>query len=144
DRRRTGRGPRRRALRRLLHHRRRRGLGRLAGRRVAMSSRPPARLPGMATETRTLDVPGAVLTYDVHTPERDGGCPPLFVLGNPMEAEGFSQLVAEIGDRTVLTYDPRGTARSTPEPHGRVRGEDHAADLHAGAPPAGDAPRRVR
>lgn len=97
----------------------------------------------MATETRTLDVPGAVLTYDVHTPERDGGCPPLFVLGNPMEAEGFSQLVAEIGDRTVLTYDPRGTARSTLEPDGGVRVEDHAADLHAVAQAAAVGPLDV-
>lgn len=105
-----------------------------------MSLPASGRLPGMVTETRTLDVPGAVLTYDVHTPERDGGCPPLFVLGNPMEADGFAQLVAEARDRTVVTYDPRGTARSTLEPGGGVRIEDHAADLHAVAQAAGLGP----
>ncbi|WP_407319626.1 alpha/beta hydrolase [Isoptericola halotolerans] len=85
----------------------------------------------MTTESRSLDVPGAVLTYDIHLPERDGGCPPLFVLGNPMEADGFAQLVAEVGDRAVVTYDPRGTARSTFEDAAGVGVEDHAADLHA-------------
>ncbi|WP_277207271.1 alpha/beta fold hydrolase [Isoptericola croceus] len=94
----------------------------------------------MATETRTLDVPGSVLTYDVHAPATDGGLPPLFVLGNPMEAAGFAQLVGEIGDRTVLTYDPRGTARSTLDPDGGVRVEDHAADLHAVAQAAAVGP----
>ncbi|MEG3616395.1 alpha/beta hydrolase [Isoptericola haloaureus] len=86
----------------------------------------------MTTTTRTLDVPGAVLTFDVHAPRREAGCPPLLVIGNPMAADGFAELVAELGDRTVITYDPRGTARSPRErPTDEVTVDDHAADLHA-------------
>src|SRR5690606_24893832 len=112
-------------------------------RRGVMRSRPPARLPGMSPEPRPRAVPGAALPSAPHPRGRGGGCPPLFVLGNPMEAEGFSQLVAEIGDRTVLTYDRRGTARSTLEPDGGVRVEDHAADLHAVAQAAAVGPLDV-
>ncbi|NOV95627.1 alpha/beta fold hydrolase [Isoptericola halotolerans] len=97
----------------------------------------------MTTSTRTLPVPGSVLTFDVHVPPTDGGCPPLFVVGNPMEADGFSQLVAEAGDRTVVTYDPRGTARSTLDDDGGVRVEDHADDLHAVAGAVGAGPYDV-
>ncbi|WP_098462213.1 alpha/beta fold hydrolase [Isoptericola jiangsuensis] len=97
----------------------------------------------MTIQTRTLDVPGAVLTYDVHTPAADGGHPPLFVLGSPMEASGFAQVVAELGDRTVLTYDPRGTDRSKLLDDGEVTVEHHAADLHAVAQDAGLGPLDV-
>jgi len=41
--------------------------------------------------TRTLDVPGATLTYDV----RSGGtsdAPVLFLIGSPMAASGFATL----------------------------------------------------
>jgi pimeloyl-ACP methyl ester carboxylesterase len=97
----------------------------------------------MTTDTRTLDVPGAVLTYDVHLPARDSGHPPLFVLGNPMEADGFAQLVAELDDRTVITYDPRGTARSTLHDDGGTDVQDHADDLHAVALATGLGPLDV-
>jgi hypothetical protein len=40
------------------------------------------------TKTRTLDVPGAVLTYDVHEPERPGDHPPLFGFGSPTGRRG--------------------------------------------------------
>ncbi|WP_402463307.1 alpha/beta fold hydrolase [Isoptericola aurantiacus] len=84
-----------------------------------------------ATTTRTLKVPGAVLTYDVHRPDAAGGHTPLFVVGNPMEAAGFAQLVAQLADRTVITYDPRGTDRSVLHDDGGTTVAHHAADLHA-------------
>jgi len=80
--------------------------------------------------TRTLDVPGAGIAYDLR-PGTDAGQCPLFVLGNPMAADDFAQLVAELGDRTVLTYDPRGVGRSTLADDGGTAVGDHAADLHA-------------
>jgi pimeloyl-ACP methyl ester carboxylesterase len=59
----------------------------------------------------TLDVPGAVLTYDVRandaSPER-----PLVLIGSPMGAGGFRTLAGHFQDRTVVTYDPRGIERS--------------------------------
>lgn len=36
--------------------------------------------------TRTIDVPGAMLTYDVHEPEVLTGKRPLFIFGSPMGA----------------------------------------------------------
>ncbi|WP_418275280.1 alpha/beta fold hydrolase [Isoptericola jiangsuensis] len=84
----------------------------------------------MTTDTRTLEVPGATLTYDVHAPARDDGHRPLVVMGNPMDAGGFGQLVAALDDRVVVTYDPRGTARSALH-DGGTDVPDHAADLHA-------------
>ena len=60
----------------------------------------------MPEKTFTLDVPGAVLTYDVREPEAPSHHPPLFVFGSPMAASGFVQLVDQLDDRTVITYDP--------------------------------------
>ncbi|MFC8598786.1 MULTISPECIES: alpha/beta fold hydrolase [unclassified Isoptericola] len=80
--------------------------------------------------THTLDVPGAVLTYDVRTPTDPSGHRPIFVLGSPMAASGFEQLVAELDDRVVITYDPRGTERSTLAPDGEVSLGEHAEDYH--------------
>ena len=62
--------------------------------------------------TRTLDVPGATITYDVRQ-SAVPNAPVLLVIGSPMGASGFSALVPHIGDRTVVTYDPRGVERST-------------------------------
>lgn len=64
-------------------------------------------------KTRTLAVPGAVLAYDVRTPDAGSDEPPLFLIGWPMAAEGFTSLASHFGDRTVVTYDPRGVERST-------------------------------
>ena len=81
-------------------------------------------------DTRTLDVPGAKLTYDV----RDGGtsdAPALFLIGSPMAAAGFGTLAGHFPDRTVMTYDPRGSERSVKtDPASRVTPDDHADDLH--------------
>jgi pimeloyl-ACP methyl ester carboxylesterase len=81
-------------------------------------------------ETRTLDVPGAKLTYDV----RDRGssaAPALFLIGSPMGAAGFGTLAGHFTDRTVMTYDPRGSERSEKtDPASPVTPDDHADDLH--------------
>lgn len=82
--------------------------------------------------TRTLEVPGAVLTYDVHGPlPTADGRPPLLCVGQPMDARGFGTLVSYLPDRTVVTYDPRGISRST-RSDGRTdhRPEQQADDLH--------------
>ena len=80
--------------------------------------------------SHTLEVPGAVLTYDVRQPETPSEHPPLFVFGSPMAASGFAQLVGEFEDRTLITYDPRGAERSRLAADGRVTPELHADDLH--------------
>ena len=81
-------------------------------------------------KTYTLEVPGAVLHYDVREAE-DGGAPPLLTIGSPMDASGFAGLAARFPDRTVVTYDPRGVERSV-RTDGRAEStpEMHADDLH--------------
>lgn len=78
----------------------------------------------------TLEVPGAVLTYDVCQPETPSQHPPLFIFGSPMAASGFAQLVSHIEDRTLITYDPRGAERSRLVADGRVTAQLHADDMH--------------
>jgi pimeloyl-ACP methyl ester carboxylesterase len=80
--------------------------------------------------TRTLDAPGAVLTYDVREPATPGPHPPRFVFGSPKPAEGFAQLLEHLDDRAVITYDPRGAERSLLAADGQVTAELHAEDLH--------------
>ncbi len=80
--------------------------------------------------TRTLDVPGATLAYDVR-PGTGSDSTPLFLLGSPMAAAGFGSLSGHFADRTLITYDPRGSERSTlTDPASRVGPEEHSADLH--------------
>jgi pimeloyl-ACP methyl ester carboxylesterase len=80
--------------------------------------------------TRTLDVPGATLTYDVR-PNDSSTEPPLFLIGSPMGAAGFGTLAGHFTDRTVVTYDPRGAERSPKAyPTSPSRPDDHADDLH--------------
>ncbi len=80
--------------------------------------------------TRTLDVPGATLTYDM----RPGGSPevpPLFLIGSPMGAAGFATLSGHFPDRTIITYDPRGADRSTkPDVTSQSTPDEHADDVH--------------
>lgn len=80
--------------------------------------------------THTLDVPGAVLTYDVREPVEPGDHRPLFIFGSPMGASGFGQLLDQFGDRTVITYDPRGVERSTRRTGSELTAETHAEDYH--------------
>jgi pimeloyl-ACP methyl ester carboxylesterase len=78
--------------------------------------------------THTLDAPGATLTYDIrHT---DSHSPVLLLIGSPMGAGGFGTLASHFGDRTVVTYDPRGVERSTKaDPASPSTPEQHADDL---------------
>jgi hypothetical protein len=62
-------------------------------------------------KTHTLDVPGAVLHYDVRSSE-SSTAPVLLLIGSPMGAAGFGTLAGHFPDRTVVTYDPRGVERS--------------------------------
>ena len=85
----------------------------------------------MMTEppTHTLDVPGAVLSYDVRA--SDSPAPVLLLVGSPMGAGGFVTLAGHFADRTVVTYDPRGVERSTKaNPASPSTPEEHADDLH--------------
>ena len=90
--------------------------------------------------THTLDVPGAVLTYDVREPEQQSDHRPLFIFGSPMGASGFEQMVRHFGDRTVITYDPRGMDRSTRTPRSELTAETHAEDYHRVIEAVGFAP----
>jgi pimeloyl-ACP methyl ester carboxylesterase len=81
-------------------------------------------------KTYTLDVPGAVLTYDVRSSE-SGDEPPLLLIGSPMGAAGFGTLSGHFPDRTVVTYDPRGTERSKrTDGATETTPDEHADDLH--------------
>ena len=83
--------------------------------------------------THILDTGQAEIVYDVYGPlPTADGRPPLFMIGQPMAAAGFSTLASHFPDRTVVTYDPRGLGRST-RSDGRA---DHsptvqAQDVHA-------------
>jgi pimeloyl-ACP methyl ester carboxylesterase len=80
--------------------------------------------------TRTLEVPGAVLTYDVRGAGSSTG-PALLLIGSPMGAGGFATLAGHFPDRTVVTYDPRGVERSTKaDPATPSTPEQHADDVH--------------
>jgi pimeloyl-ACP methyl ester carboxylesterase len=85
------------------------------------------------TTTHVLETAGADIAYDVHGPlPTADGRPPLFMIGQPMDATGFGALASHLPDRTVVTYDPRGLGRSIRR-DGRV---DHsptvqANDVHA-------------
>ena len=82
--------------------------------------------------TRTLEVPGARLTYDVRGPLPSAdGSPPLLAIGQPMDASGFGTLSTHFTDRTFVTYDPRGLGRSTRNDGATEhRPEQQAEDLH--------------
>jgi pimeloyl-ACP methyl ester carboxylesterase len=90
--------------------------------------------------THTLEVPEAVLAFDVREPESPNERRPLFVFGSPMAASGFGQLIDHIDDRTVITYDPRGTERSMFARDSEVTVEGHADDLHRVVEATGLAP----
>src|SRR5438105_7545910 len=63
--------------------------------------------------THKLETTEAGIVYDVHGPlPTADGRPPLFMIGQPMDASGFTTLASHFPDRTVITYDPRGLGRS--------------------------------
>ena len=79
--------------------------------------------------TQTIEAPGATITYDVR--RVDSPAPVLFLIGSPMGASGFGTLASHFGDRTVVTYDPRGVERSTKaDPATQSTPEQHADDIH--------------
>jgi pimeloyl-ACP methyl ester carboxylesterase len=79
--------------------------------------------------TQVLDVPGATLTYDVRRGPADA--PVLVLIGTPMGAAGFGSLVWHFTDRTIVTYDPRGSERSTkPDMTSESTPDEHADDVH--------------
>ncbi|MFG2641136.1 alpha/beta fold hydrolase [Streptomyces sp. NPDC048370] len=91
-------------------------------------------------DTRTLEATGATLSYDIR-PGGSGGAggsggsgepatAPLFLIGSPMDASGFLTLASHFTDRTVITYDPRGMARSVrTDGAAESTPEEHADDL---------------
>ncbi len=82
-----------------------------------------------ATTHHTVDVPGAVLHYDVRPAEGDASV--LLMIGSPMGAGGFVTLASHFPDRTVVTYDPRGVERSErTDPAMQSTPDLHADDLH--------------
>ena len=84
----------------------------------------------IATTTRTLEVRGATLTYDVRRNEASTE-PPLMLIGSPMGASGFAALAGYFPERTIVTYDPRGAERSVrTDGASRNTVEEHADDIH--------------
>jgi len=81
-------------------------------------------------ETHTLEVPGAVLTYDVRSNDSSTH-PVLLMIGSPMGAAGFGSLAGHFTDRTVVTYDPRMSDRSRrTDGATQTTVEEQADDLH--------------
>jgi pimeloyl-ACP methyl ester carboxylesterase len=79
--------------------------------------------------THTMEVPGALLTYDVRASDRSA--PVLLLIGSPMGAGGFGTLAGHFADRTVVTYDPRGVERSRRTDDATESTPDqHADDIH--------------
>jgi pimeloyl-ACP methyl ester carboxylesterase len=98
----------------------------------SMSFRPASGLTVMTT-THMLETAGADIAYDVRSPlPTADGRPPLFMIGQPMDASGFDTLASHFSDRTVVTYDPRGLGRSIRK-DGRVDNAPtvQADDVHA-------------
>jgi pimeloyl-ACP methyl ester carboxylesterase len=96
-----------------------------------MSSEPAGGLNGMTTHK--LETAEADIVYDVRGPlPTADGRPPLFMIGQPMDASGFTTLASYFPDRTVITYDPRGLGRSVRK-DGRVDNSPtiQAEDVHA-------------
>ena len=81
------------------------------------------------TTTHILETAEVDIAYDVVGPlPTADGRPPLFMIGQPMDANGFRTLASHFPDRTVITCDPRGLGRSDRK-DGRV---DHTPTVQAG------------
>ena len=81
-------------------------------------------------KTYTLEVPGAVLSYDIRSSDASAA-PVLLIIGSPMGADGFVTLAGHFADRTVVTYDPRGAGRSRrTDSAAESTPDEHADDLH--------------
>ena len=94
-------------------------------------------------KTGTLDVPGAVLHYDVRVSDATDQ-PVLLLIGSPMGAAGFVTLAGHFADRTVVTYDPRGSGRSQrTDGAAGTTPDEHADDLHRLISALGAAPADI-
>jgi pimeloyl-ACP methyl ester carboxylesterase len=81
-------------------------------------------------KTHTLDVPGAILHYDIRSNDSTT-LPVLLLIGSPMGAAGFVTLAGLFADRTVVTYDPRSAGRSErTDGASQTTPDEHADDLH--------------
>lgn len=80
---------------------------------------------------RVLDTPEVDLAYDIHGTWPPVARPPLMMIGQPMDASGFTTLAGLMAERTVITYDPRGLGRSVRK-DGRVDNDPRiqAVDVH--------------
>src|SRR5437879_370437 len=77
-----------------------------------------------------LNARPATLVYDIR-PNHTTAQPILVLIGSPMGAAGFGTLSSHFTDRTVVTYDPRGSERSKKaDPASPSTPEEHADDLH--------------
>jgi clorobiocin biosynthesis protein CloN7 len=87
-----------------------------------------------------LDVPGARLYFEVQ-----GSGPVLMLIGHPMGASGFAAIVPLLAeDYSVVTYDPRGFARSTIDDGDQDAEPDLLADdVRLVLEAVGDGPARV-
>src|SRR5256885_3355327 len=88
-------------------------------------------------KTHKLAGAEADIVYDVQGPlPTADGRPPLFMIGQPMDASGLSTLASHFPGRAVVPYAPRGLGRS-PRKDGRVdnaptvQGEDVHAVIEA-------------
>jgi len=86
-------------------------------------------IPG--AEARTLEVPGATLTYDIRRAEGTSE-PPLVLIGSPAGAGGFPSLASHFTDRTIVSYDPRNNGERSPalDPSVPITPEVQADDVH--------------
>ncbi len=95
----------------------------------------------MASPTsHSLDVPGARLYYKIQ-----GSGPVLMLIGHPMGVSGFAAIAPLLADDyTVVTYDPRGFARSTIDDSAQD-GEPEllSDDVHRVLEVVGDGPAHV-
>jgi pimeloyl-ACP methyl ester carboxylesterase len=96
-----------------------------------MTTTTEATSPIEGAEARTLEAPGATLTYDVRRSETTTE-PPLVLIGSPMGAGGFPSLAAEFPDRTIVSYDPRnnGERSIADDPATPITPEVQADDVH--------------
>ena len=86
-------------------------------------------IPG--AEARTLEVPGATLTYDYLRNETTTE-PPLVLIGSPAGAGGFPSLASHFTDRTIVSYDPRNSGERSiaDDPSVPITPEVQADDVH--------------
>jgi pimeloyl-ACP methyl ester carboxylesterase len=92
-------------------------------------------------KTRTLEAPGATITYDIREPETKTDARTLVLIGSPMDASGFTSLAGHFRDRRVVTYDPRGTGRSKKAKAGtESTPQEHADDVSRVIAAVGDGP----